>query len=679
VDGAVDPAPTSARADESLPEVTKCARTPTVLSAGIVAHNEERNLETAFRSLHDQDLPEDTAWDAFWIVASGCTDGTVAVAERLAKEDPRVRVLVEPERMGKAHALREVFVRARGSALVLLNADAKAEAGAVRALLDVARDRAAPFAVMGRPVLPPGTKGRWTQELRLMWSLHHEFHLELQRLGGGAHLSDELLLVSLPGFPTLPDGTINDGSYLGVWLSQHGGHRLYAPEARVTVDVPGSVRDHLEQRRRIVYGNQQVTVALGEAPSTFVGYALRSPARAVELLRRSHLSKRTGWTHLARLAAAEAVAITLANWDRLPPPTDHVRWRRIRSTTAVGSVGLPSPLRLRGSAAHPSPIHVEGRVSTLVGVASQFGTGVALPELVRLLPNEAPATVPEVRRWLESRPHLARLDGERAFAPDSVTDGEVARASRGHQYLQQAHELFAGPLRGALRWTRCVYVTGSAAYGEPGRGDDLDLFVVTRRGSQWWFLFYAYLTLRITRIRKGTPMEPLPCFNFVLDDVEAAREFAGNRGFLFAREALTARPVSGEGYYRALLSQASWMAEEIPRLYSEQNREPVTSVRSAPPTPLAVRLLNTALFPWLAAYLQGVALSRNGRFRRAARHDERFRVETRWRRLAFTSRKFERLRESYRTPEAPRPTPQPQRGATARPSISETPQVCAAE
>ncbi|MGP8074210.1 MAG: glycosyltransferase [Thermoplasmata archaeon] len=679
MDGAVDPALTDALAEGCLPTEAKIAPTPTVLSAGIVAHNEERGLETAFRSLLDQDLPEDVVWDSFWIVASGCTDGTVAVAERLAKEEPRVRVLVEPERMGKAHALREVFIRAQGSALVLLNADARAEVGAVRALMNVSRDHPAPFAVMGRPVLPPGTEGRWSEELRLMWSLHHEFHLELQRLGGGAHLSDELLLVSLPGFPILPDGTINDGSYLGVWLSQHGGPRLYAPEARVTVDVPGSVRDHLEQRRRIVYGNHQVTLALGEAPSTFVRYALRSPARAVELLRRAHLPKRTGWTHLARLAAVEAVAVTLANWDRLPPPTDHVRWRRIRSTTAVGSVSLSSALRLRGSSAHPSPVHVEGRVSTIIGVASQFGTGVALPELVRLLPNEAPATVPEVRSWLESRPHLARLNGERAFAPDSATESEVERASRGLQYLQEAHELFAGPLRGALRWTRCVYVTGSAAYGEPGRGDDLDLFVVTRRGSQWWFLCYVYLTLRITRIRNGTPIEPLPCFNFVLDDVEAAREFAGNRGFLFAREALTARPVSGEGYYRALLSHASWMADEIPRLYSEQSRGLVTSDGSAPPTPLAERLLNLALFPWLAAYLQAVGLRRNGRFRRAAKHDERFRVETRWRRLAFASRKFECLRESFSGPATPRPTPQAQRGATARPLASETPQVCASE
>ncbi len=610
---------------------------------------------------------------------SGCTDGTVAVAERLAKADPRVRVLIEAERLGKAHALREIFVRARGTALVLLNADARAEGGAVRALLDVARDYPAPFAVMGRPVLPPGTEGRWAEELRLMWALHHEFHLELQRLGGGAHLSDELLLVSLPGYPALPDGTINDGSYLGVWLSQHGGHRLYAPGALVTVDVPWAVRDHLEQRRRILYGNYQVTTALGEAPSTFVRFAVRSPSRAVELLGRSAPSKRTGWIPLARLAAAEAVAITLANWDRIPPRTDHVRWRRIRSTTAVGSVGLPSGPRFGGSAARRSPALVEGRVAAIVDVASQFGIGVALPELVRLLPNEAPSTVPEVRTWLASRPYLARLDGERAFAPDSATDLEVERASRGLHYLEQARELFAGPLRSAAGWTRCVCVTGSAAYGEPGRGDDLDLFVVTRRGSQWWFLFYAYLTLRITRIRKGVPVEPLPCFNFVLDDVEAAREFAGSQGFLFAREALTARAVRGEGYYRALLAHAPWMAEEIPRLYSERTGESVTDDPVDPPAPLAVRLLNAALFPWLAAYLQLVGLRRNGRFRRAARHDERFRVETRWRKLVFASRKFERLRESYRTRTTPRPTVQPHRGVTSRPSVSEPTQRGASE
>ena len=304
-----------------------------------MAHNEERNLERAVRSLLDQELPPDTVWHTLWIVASGCTDRTTGIAERLAKEDSRIRVLVEPQRMGKAHALREVLQRAHGTALVLLNADARAEPGAVASLLRVGLGHTPPFAVMARPVVRSDSGARWSEELRLMWSLHHEFHLELQQLGGGAQLSDELILLSLPSFPPLPDGIINDGSYFGVWLSQHGGHRLYAPEAWVTIETPRRLRDHLSQRRRINVGNEQITAVLGAAPTTLAGYALRRPGQAFGVVRRSIRAQRNGFLRFGGLALTEIAAKGLAIWDRLPPAKDHVRWRRIEVETPHGAMG----------------------------------------------------------------------------------------------------------------------------------------------------------------------------------------------------------------------------------------------------------------------------------------------------------------------------------------------------
>ena len=653
---------------------------PVILSAGIVAHNEDNYLETAVRSLLEQDLPSGVWWHTLWIVASGCTDRTVEVAERLAAEDPRVRVVVEPERLGKAHALREVFRRATGNALVLLNADARAEPGAVAALVRAASPCRAPFAVMARPVVPPDLADHWAGPLRTMWDLHHEFHLELQQLGGGAHLSDELLLVSLPRSPPLPDGIVNDGSFLGVWLAQHGGCRAYAPEARVTIEVPRNVRDHLHQRRRIIFGNGQVMGALGARPSTLVRYALRSPKRALTVVRRSVASHGRGLAHLVSLVVAESVAMALATWDWLPPRKDHVRWRRIRASEGDRPAGRAFPSE-RSSATEREPLpDVERRVTAVVTVASRFGTGVSLPELVRLLPGDAPSTVPEVRSWLEARPHLAHVADERAFARTSTPVAEADRSERGRRYVRAAQALFSGPMRRLLPLVRCVCVTGSAAYGSPEPGDDLDLFVVTRKGSLWWFLANAYVALRRTRAPGAPVLDPIPCFNFVLEEGAAVEEFARSRGFMFAREALTAHPVYGADCYRALLAQASWMADEIPRLYAEKtvgaDSRPVPS-----PVPPLVRILNVSVFPWLAAYLQLVGLYRDGRFRRAGQNDQRFRTDTRWRRLAFASRKFDRLRENYRTaafatsarpagdgPELPAAHPEGDDGARSQPA-----------
>jgi glycosyltransferase involved in cell wall biosynthesis len=620
---------------------------PRNLVGGVVAHNEERHLRASVRSLTEQNLPDGVRWGEIWVVASGCTDSTVEVARSLAEEDPRVRLVIETERGGKARALREVFQRARGDALVLLNSDARAEPGAVGELLRTAVGKAPPFAVMGRPIVPDPATGRWAPTFRWMWQLHHEFHAELLSAGAGGHLSDELLLVSLPGVPPIPDGIINDGSYLAVWLAQHSGGRWYASGARVSIEVPDSVRDHLHQRRRIHVGNAQVTSVLREPPATIPRRFLEQPTQTARLLRRM-VANDGGFVHFARLAAWEFASHALAVWDRMPPRKDHVRWRRIRSAEPTDTLGQPPKFPETARPEVDIPARVEERVAAVVEVASQFRTGVRLPELLSLLPKDAPATVPEVRNWLEARPDLAHVEGEVAFAPETAKAGEPGRAERGRHYLESARSLLAGPLRGALNWCQCVCVTGSAAYGLPEHGDDLDLFVVTQRGGLWWFLAYTYLSIRLARRRDAGSSGPVPCFNFVLESDEAVNEFSRKQGFLFAREALTALPMHGQEFYRGLLARGSWMEEEIPRLYAEKTPSPIAS-RSAPASaPLIVRLLNGAVFPWLAAYLQLAGLRRDGRFRRASMSDHQFRTETRWRRLAFASRKFERLRESYR-------------------------------
>ncbi|MGA8605020.1 MAG: glycosyltransferase family 2 protein [Thermoplasmata archaeon] len=634
---------------------TSLSSGPLTLAAGIVAYNEEPHLRTAVRSLIDQKLPEGVDWGEIWVVASGCTDRTVEIAHALAEEEPRVRVVVEPDRGGKARALRQVFQRASGDALVLLNSDARAEPGAVEQLVRVAEGKEAPFAVMARPVVPREATGPWAPTFRWMWHLHHEFHAQLLSTGTGGHLSDELLLVSLPSVPPIPDGIINDGSYLAVWLAQHSGGRWYAADARVSIEVPGTVGDHLRQRRRIHVGNAQVTSVLREPPSTIPRQLIERPVDTARLLRKM-IAREGGVVHFGRLAAWELTSYVLAAWDRLPPQRDHVRWHRARSTGPLELVGPQALSCLDTQAIADFAVPLEHRITAVVGAASQFGTGILLPELLRLLPNDAPATVPEVRDWLETRPHLARVEGESAFAPETLPTAEQERLERGRHYLDLAKALLAGPLRGARAVSHCVCVTGSAAYGMPQQGDDLDLFVVTRTGGLWWFLAYSYLCIRIARRRRTGGAEATPCFNLVLEDGAALGEFARSQGFLFAREALTAQPIHGDEYYRGLLSKAGWMKEEIPRLYSEKNQGPVESGSLARPAPILVRLLSAAVFPWLAAYLQLAGLRRDRGFRQASMPDHRFRTETRWRRLAFASRKFERLRESYRAPSPFPPT-----------------------
>lgn len=634
------PAPNGQGGDR---ETAPRPRSTKFLAGGVVAHNEEATIERALASLLGQELPEGVEWSRVWVVASGCTDRTVEIARSFAARDARVSVVAEAKRTGKAQALREVLRRAEGDALVLLNSDAEAEPGAVRELLSTADGLRSPYAVMGRPLVLPAAPGRWSEAIESMWELHHRFHEHLASLGGGAHLSDELLLVSLCPPPSLPEGVINDGSYLGVWLAQNGAPRLYAPAAGVRITTPANLRDHLHQRRRIAFGNGQVVRLLGDRPSTLTDYALRDPAAALAIVRRSAASRTHGFRHVLLLTAAEVGARALALWDRLPPTRDHVRWQRIR----IPGKGWPrSTSQPAGSSGATSLGRLEHRVATLVDIAARFRTGIALPDLLPLLPPEGPSTVSDARGWVEEHPDLARLVGDQVLSPGASAQDQAERRARGERFLRHGERLFDGPLRRTTRWLRCAAVTGSAAYGEPGPDDDLDLFVVVRTGALWWFLAHAFLRFRLERWRRGAALAPVPCINYAVEDSAAVEAIAGRRDFLAAREALCAKAVLGSGYYQGLLERSPWMAEAIPRLY-RRVVHPGTGETRVRRAPLAVRVANALTYPLLAAYLQLTGLYRNARSRRQGSGSDRFRTVTRYRRMAFVSDRFESLRSLY--------------------------------
>lgn len=327
------PAPSGGGVDESprrpasvRPEGTK-TEPPVRLVGGIAVHNDARGLRRSVDSLLRQLLPADAAWRQLWIVSSGSTDGSVAIGEALAREDARVRLLVEPERRGKSAALAEIFARAEGTHLVLLNADDIAEPGSVAALLSAARGLLPPFAVMGRPV-PDREVGALGKALRLMYELHHGLHRRVLTGGEGTHLSDNLLLLSLAARPPLTPGIINDGAYVGAWLRTHHGTLRYAPEARVRLDVPASWADHLVQRRRIQVGHRQVSRLTGVRPTTLPAFTRRHPLAAAQLLREAIQEQPEGLPAFLTLLGGEIRAFPMSIVDQLGG-RDHVRWTRI--------------------------------------------------------------------------------------------------------------------------------------------------------------------------------------------------------------------------------------------------------------------------------------------------------------------------------------------------------------
>lgn len=90
-----------------------------LISVVMAAYNAEKTLEEAVRSVLAQTYPH---WELL-IVEDGSTDGTLQLAERLAGEDDRIRLLPNGENRGTSLTRHRGFQEARGEWIAILDSD----------------------------------------------------------------------------------------------------------------------------------------------------------------------------------------------------------------------------------------------------------------------------------------------------------------------------------------------------------------------------------------------------------------------------------------------------------------------------------------------------------------------------------------------------------------------------
>ncbi|MGA2073880.1 MAG: glycosyltransferase family 2 protein [Terriglobia bacterium] len=121
-------------------------------SMGIMAYNEEANIGRMLEAVVSQRLTNANLAEIV-VVASGCTDRTESVVNAWARRDPRIRLIVQAQREGKASAVNQFLPQAREKIVVVCSADLQPEAGAIEELV-------APFATPGLSWgLPPTCSG----------------------------------------------------------------------------------------------------------------------------------------------------------------------------------------------------------------------------------------------------------------------------------------------------------------------------------------------------------------------------------------------------------------------------------------------------------------------------------------------------------------------------------------
>src|SRR2546430_7190632 len=217
-------------------------------SVGIMAHNEEANIGRTIRAVLQQQVLSVCIVEVI-VVASGCTDRTVAIVAEMALQEPRVRVCIQEKREGKASAINLFLKQASSSIVVLIGADVLPEASALEYLCAPFKDPKIGM-VGGRPVPVNNPATFMGHTVHLLWRLHDHLARNHPKLGEVIAFRNVI-----SGIPT--DSAVDEISIQAL-IFQLGYQLIYRSDCIVYNKGPVTIRDFLKQRRRIYCGHLKV-------------------------------------------------------------------------------------------------------------------------------------------------------------------------------------------------------------------------------------------------------------------------------------------------------------------------------------------------------------------------------------------------------------------------------------
>lgn len=306
-----------------LPPETKLVQSG--FSVGICAADRATNLKSLLSLIEQESYPQSVVLRKIIVVASGCEPATLSYLK--ADYSGRVILIREPERRGKSEAINQIIDQFDGDFLVLVNSDAMPEKGAISRLLkDIARDDEIGV-ISASPQLNPRS-GLTGAVLSLIWGVHNQCLLTLNANNQNNHCCDELVVVRTKALQKLPKGTVNDGAFLAGSAYQAGYTIRFSNDARVFIDVPTTIWQLMQQRRRILYGHMQILRSVGQSPRTVESLLADNPTLSLSILVKTLARSPLLLAALPVAIVSEAMSTLLALFDTLSSNTKHAKWVR---------------------------------------------------------------------------------------------------------------------------------------------------------------------------------------------------------------------------------------------------------------------------------------------------------------------------------------------------------------
>ncbi len=295
----------------------------TKVSIGICAYNEENNIANLIQSIQAQNL-KNVRITEIVVVSSACSDNTDEIVRELQAKDPRIVLMQQTERRGKASAVNLFLYAARENICILVSADTMVPPESIERICAPFSDTTVGM-TGGHPVpvnVPDHFMGFVSN---LVWRLAHEVSLAQPKCGEFVAFRKVL--------EGIPENASVDEASIEATMKRRGYAIRYVPDAIVYNRGPSTVAEYVRQRRRIYAGHLHLR------RSTGYRVASMNPFR---LLRLVVASVKPGWRSMFWTFGAVMLEIysrLLASYDLYIRKQNHCVWDIVPSTKRL--IGEP--------------------------------------------------------------------------------------------------------------------------------------------------------------------------------------------------------------------------------------------------------------------------------------------------------------------------------------------------
>lgn len=294
-------------------------------SVGITAHNEQANIGKLLLAMLAQKLQTVEITEII-VVASGCTDDTVAIIREIATKEPRIRLFVQEKREGKTSAINQFLQNATEDICVLESGDTLPSETTIENLVKLFEDpKVGMTGAQKIPVNVPEHIVGYMSHLRLQ--MEHQLCLEIPRLGE--------LIAFRKVFSQLPPDVAMDEAFIEALVIRRGLEIHYAPDAVVYNMGPDTLREFIMQRRRNYAGHLHLTRKYGYRVSSLDNTRVLRIA-IDEVFKALRLIFTLSW-----LAIVEGIARLLGMYDYYVKDDKQVVWDIAWTTKRVENGAVP--------------------------------------------------------------------------------------------------------------------------------------------------------------------------------------------------------------------------------------------------------------------------------------------------------------------------------------------------